>query len=510
MIKIETFPVNHGEYPEQENLQVQTYGKRITKDQTVYEYLLEFLLVFISKKNNKSGFEKVENFSELVEGKCNTNIGLKRFIFLNSSKRENIAEIDREANKYLEMKLSEKMNLSGIKSDELIKIIRELYLGFTAFSGDRGWFAKSLLPMTPEVIFPEAMGKLALRNSNCFEDVGFSRGIPLEVDTKFEFSEHNFMARGGEVYFTHLVQGLSFISYGSEIEGRKASNELDCRLNNLINSFPQFSELSSWIQNVWDEGFEEDDEGKRTSEIKCKWIPKEYERRSKYSVKELTNLLKSDINTFEKFELMSIGIVIQILRMMTEGANIKSNNDKELPWIVHISGTQENEKIKKIAVEAYKNIEERMVIAVSNYLENIDEIKKKKSKKTINDNQLLKKGHEDSFKLLRKIGKDIGFVIPIKGSNMRFTLNDNIIKFLVISLIEPGKKVTLDTFLNKLYEHFRIIIGPNIRQDIGEIDVSCLQYNLDGFNILLRKNGFLKELSDSTSIVFNPYDEVII
>lgn len=508
MINIETFPLNHGENPERENLQIQTYGKRITKDQTIYEYLLEFLLVFISEKNGKSGFAKVENFSELVTGFCNTNIGLKRFIFLSTSKRENIAVVDRDANEYLESKLCENMNVSGIKSDELIKVIKELYLGFTAFSGDRGWFAKSLLPMSPEVIFPEAMGKLKAREAIFCDD--FSGEIPLDIDKKFEFNEHNFMARGGEVYFTHLVQGLNAINDESEEMCNQVRLELDDRLKNLINSFPQFSEISLWIQGVWDEGFNEREKNERKNEIKCRWIPKEYERRAKYSVKELINLLKSDVNTFEKFELMSIGIVIQILRMMTEVANIKSNNLKDIPWVIHISGAQEEAKIKKIAVESYKNIEEKMIIAVSNQLENIEEIKKKKAEKTVNSNLLLKKAHEDSFKLLRKIGKDIGFVVPIKGSNMRFTLNDNIIKFLVIALIEPGKKITLDTFLNKLYEHFRIVIGPGSIQELFDSDISCLQYNLEEFQILLRKNGFLKELSDSTSIVFNPYDEVKI
>ena len=68
----------------------------------------------------------------------------------------------------------------------------------------------------------------------------------------------------------------------------------------------------------------------------------------------------------------------------------------------------------------------------------------------------------------------------------------------------------MDTFLQKLYKNFGVIIGPKeyeeylkYKRDIE--DASYLQYNLDDFQLLLRKNGFLKELSDATSIVINPY-----
>ena len=124
---------------------------------------------------------------------------------------------------------------------------------------------------------------------------------------------------------------------------------------------------------------------------------------------------------------------------------------------------------------------------------------------------ILKKTNEDSFKLLRKIGKDIGLIIPLRGDNMRFSMNDSIIRFLVLSLVEPETKITLKTFLRKMYTHFGIVIGPEEyykyiqENNLGNKDVSFLSYNLIEFQNLLRKNGFLRELSDATSIVENPY-----
>ena len=95
---------------------------------------------------------------------------------------------------------------------------------------------------------------------------------------------------------------------------------------------------------------------------------------------------------------------------------------------------------------------------------------------------------------------------------MRLSINDSIIRFLVLSLVEPETKITLKTFVKKLYKHYGIVIGPEeYNQYVQDNnidtnkDVSYLNYNMIEFQNLLRKNGFLRELSDATSIVENPY-----
>ena len=72
--------------------------------------------------------------------------------------------------------------------------------------------------------------------------------------------------------------------------------------------------------------------------------------------------------------------------------------------------------------------------------------------------------------------------------------------------------MTLDMFLAKLYEKYRIIIGPTEYRRIenrGNVMLAnSFQKNLDSFQDFLKATGFLRELSDATSIVENPYDEV--
>ena len=69
----------------QENLQIQLYGKRIRTDQTVPEYLLEFLLTFIGEyrcEDGKisTGFDKFRIDAQ-TKYTVNPNIAFKRFVF---------------------------------------------------------------------------------------------------------------------------------------------------------------------------------------------------------------------------------------------------------------------------------------------------------------------------------------------------------------------------------------------------------------------------------------------
>lgn len=513
--------------PELQNLQIQAYGRRIRKDQTVQEYLLEFLLVFIGENNNEFGFDKVsKECDHVVEYKVDTNIGLKRFIFFENSKLDNRFEVDTRAYEKLRMILKENINESSLHKDDVLDIIQELFYGFSAVTKNRGWFAQSLMPICKETIFPEAMGKKSSRKSLDFDE------DTRAIDTKFEFKEHNFMARGGEVYYLHVLQGLDKIRTEDEEQYYELKRNIQNSLFNLINSYPQMSTIAKWINSKWNEFIAEHCkeeiekvQNMHKENMSCRWITQRYERRSTYTVKELNNLLMCEASEFEKIDLLNTAIIMQTLRMMVESSKCISNNTDEANpiWLIHVPSTSEvDNKIKKLAVQEYKNIEESMEISIAKMLESKNEkeerlkesnsILAKKEKNEKSDLTLLKDANDDSFKLLRKLGKDIGLITPLRGDNMRLTMNDSIIRFLVLSLVEPDTKVTLRTFLKKLYRHYGIVIGAEeYNQYVQENnidnqkDISYLNYNLVEFQNLLRKNGFLRELSDATSIVENPY-----
>ena len=502
--------LNGSDSLDNQNLQIQTYGRRIRKDQTVPEYLLEFLLVFIGEDNGKFGFDKaIYSDSKFVKYTINPNIGLKRFIFFENSKLDNRFEVDTKDYEKLRDELKKGINSQSYHREDILDIIKELFYGFSAVTKNRGWFAQSMMPICKETIFPEAMGKKSLRKSLDFDNA------KLDIDKKFEFKEHNFMARGGEVYYLHVIQGLK--------DNENLKNSIQTNLMKLINAYPQMSSIAKWINEKWYDYMKEFNDSNKSikdelkQEMECKWITQRYERRSNFAVRELNNLLMCETSEFDKIDLLNTAIVIQILRMMVESSKciVEDKEETNPMWLVHVpSISNADNKIKKLAVEEYKNIEECMELSISKMLLNNKEVYSENSnsnKKVKSDLTILKKANEDSFKLLRKIGKDIGLITPLRGDNMRFSMNDSIIRFLVLSLVEPETKITLKTFLRKLYTHFGIVIGPEEyskyvqENDLDNKDVSFLNYNLIEFQNLLRKNGFLRELSDATSIVENPY-----
>ena len=81
-----------------------------------------------------------------------------------------------------------------------------------------------------------------------------------------------------------------------------------------------------------------------------------------------------------------------------------------------------------------------------------------------------------------------------------------------MALVPPKKKMTLSMFLEKLYRHYGIIIGPEeYRNSVNEgnkLEASLsnsFTENVNAFQAFLKATGFLRELSDATSIVVNPY-----
>lgn len=70
-------------------------------------------------------------------------------------------------------------------------------------------------------------------------------------------------------------------------------------------------------------------------------------------------------------------------------------------------------------------------------------------------------------------------------------------------------------FLERMYKHYNIVIGPiqyeKSLQNLNQSELSIknsLYENEIYFQEFLKSTGFLKELSDSTSLVYNPYNSI--
>jgi hypothetical protein len=206
----------------------------------------------------------------------------------------------------------------------------------------------------------------------------------------------------------------------------------------------------------------------------------------------------------KKIELLSKGVMIQIMRMLSVATTNYLGQEREC-WIMDVSGSSAK-VVKKIASNSFINVQGTFTTAIARNTEAEDGIERLKQ---------IRKARKDSFDIFRSKGKELQCIIPTSGPYERFSLPEDCIRFLVLALIPPQGKMTVDMFLEKLYEKYRIIIGPvqykKISESIYALDgtlANSFNENVMAFQEFLKATGFLRELSDATSIVVNPYEEL--
>lgn len=504
------FPETLEEEIKKSNLSIQAFGKRLYKDQTVYEYLLEFLLVFCSFKSKKQEgdttvYEEKMRFHK--EGEelfyyVDPRIGLKRFIFFENSKKDNKYPIDYENYKNIKQLMEASIRVEGEgDSEQFVEILQEAFYGFSAILKTRSWFAQSLLPIAPELIFCESIGKKRKR-------IKLDTKMSMEkTEREFEFTQHSFMARGGELYYLSILLGLEQIP--------ELRSPLENSLNRMVHAVEGLGQLGDFIQSKW----ELQGEIKKETQIRklqCDFIPKGYQRRAEYNCKELVNLLSVSMNELDKMEYLGMGMMLQIFRMMQEQADLRSGKKESSLWLLDVSNGNKN--IRKMAEQSFLEFTETILAANIVGLENIEEIRNGNG--SYKNNELDKKfemklksdAEKHTVGVVKALGKEIRFVIPKAGASERMSLSEDLITFLVLALLKPQQKVTLDTFYEKLYEHYGIVIGGKQSGIYCEWKGISQNYEMDfleneqGFLKLLRESGYLRELSDATAIVENPYE----
>lgn len=476
------------------------FGNRFKSDQTLYEYMIEFLLVFSSAKSDDLSQGKLQFHNTIIEKKLSywvePRMALRRFIFYDKTRKKGTIKADEQAYQQMIKILKSKMeDISDENKNEYIESIQDLFHGYVVVIKNRFWGAQALLPICPEFIMcgcdpSEKKRKCVVKWD---ED-------PVTVDSKFSFDKRNFLARGGEIYYLHLLQGL---------EGKPEQKKiLEYLLNDLILvQCEKISKMASFVQNSWEEemGFDKEE---LSQQLRLSFIPENaYKECEKYSIGELINFLSCKMHPINRMEILAKGIMFQIMRMMSWRVSNYLGYEKR-KWIIDMKGASKD-SVKKIAAEVYGLLEADFMTALNKIARDFD----------ISEDEMMvyvQKAKQDSLDIFRAKGKEMQFIIPNKGAFERFSLPEDIIRFLVLALIAPGEKMTLNMFLIKLYEHYGIVIGPNEYREslknetaLDSSLASCFAENEAAFQKFLKETGFLRELSDATSIVTNPYTSIL-
>lgn len=518
-ILLDRFPPSGGGGVDDTNPAIQIYGRRFYKDQTPVEYLAEFLLVFTSEKGlerNGANSLKLNVSNDSIS--CywpEDRIALKLFAFFPSSKLETRHPIHQAA--YLQALKDIQTNISGSseEKDEALRLIQSLFAGFVGVARNRTWVTHSFLPASPLLLAREVnwLHSQAIKNSNLQNWD--------EATQYFATDRHNFMARGGELLFLQLAHLFSkdnhvaisemclstcymhFKENDLSVIREEIENGLSSILDGAvapINKLAQFIEKSLGSYKLFDEG-------KRAP---LGWVPSATVPEAFLFAIELNNICKSTLGALEKIDLLQILSCMQVLRSLCFQARRVDNptNHTEdffggYSWIAADVNAQSGSAIRRLAQSSFEHTEEMLY-----------RVLRKVAKSSGNVNTKFNEADKHGFQIFRKITKELGLVIPRTGRGQRFVLPPQLLRFLVAVVVKPGERIRLTEFYSRVFAHYGIALGG--QQLVIALDLSGNKTDIKDYSIAadttwveeaLQQGGFLVELSDAVSIVYNPGSE---
>jgi hypothetical protein len=531
-MNIERFPRLTDHSVNDKNPAIQLYGRRFYSDQTEIELLAEFILVFSSgKKISGDRFQWEQAFPDsesLAQWPAATpltyepspRLTLKLFAFLGSSKLETRHECHREQFKYVIDGLRKRIKTSRkISDDEVLRLVEQVLVGFVGVAQSRTWCTHTFLPLSPSLLASETIWK----QTKAKRETKLKWKDAITNKSMFEHSAHDFMARGGESLFLQLINVFR-LAESSEIKkletdmGHKKGTAagLAARIGDglarLLGSMPYLSELTQWIESADVETSNVFLNKKPSSD--CGWIPKETWKESYLFGYELANICEAVVDPLEKIEMLKTCCVFQVLRTICAQSVRHANGIPEsirhyggpngFVWLVTDPEIQER-TLKRAAQRNLTRILQiifqaiRIIADSDYYKDNEDE-----------PHKMANQADAQSSGLFLKLGKKIGLVTPWKGPSPRFTLTENLLRYLVLAILKPDSRMTLSSFEDNLFKHYGMAIQGKyldygVKWSFHDKDVNVTNSDQNWLEKQLKASGFLIPLSDAISLVHNPF-----
>jgi hypothetical protein len=528
---------------EDQNPAIQLYGRRFFTDQTVSEYLIEFLLIAASEKRvGEISFKSDAIFPDLdllrswpenstLDYAPKAHLNLKLFSFIGSSKLETRHPSHRKQYDSLLKKYRDHIKLSeGSKIDEngALKTLENLFLGFQGVGGQRTWCAASFIPIARELIAGESIWRetqAATKNVHSWD----------QALSHFSHRQRLFLARGGELLYLQLCNAMRqdettlqewALSAGlvlplEKVEPASMLTSMELALTSILNACPPaVGQLANFLDNGVDIETElRTDFQQHSSEPRfasCGWCPDENWREGFLFATELLNLSNAAIDPIERIEMLELACSMQVLRSLcAQGArfaersqsSLKGTGPLQFVWV--LSDPKGDHKVVKQISHRNVNAVQRLIYDALRNPDvqiGLDGLSEDKYNKIYREADR-RYGH----KLFLTLAKRIGLIVPKRGAGARFRLNDKLVRFLVLAIVPPGKRITYDSFKDLLFAHYGFAVDE---QQIakacewsGTSSLSTLGGQTDDWlTEMLDASGVLIQLSDSYSLIHNPFD----
>ena len=154
--------------------------------------------------------------------------------------------------------------------------------------------------------------------------------------------------------------------------------------------------------------------------------------------------MSNELHPIQRIELMTKGLVLTLLRCMHLQAYYKvyphEQNGPE--WILDLRAENATSNVAKLAAQSYRAAYAEIGNDLNILAQNIEDEKLRFISAS--------DGMKDSADAFKKMGKEIQLVIPPKGAYERFSLSEDLVRYLVLFLFPPSTLMTFVSFLQKL------------------------------------------------------------
>lgn len=530
----ESFPIGIAYDENPDNPAIQMFGNRLFNDQSPTELLVEFLLLMASSKRITNGgvpfstplpdVETLTGWPDMgtLQYAPKARLNLKLFAFMGASRLDSRHETHRQHYKELLERLQANIRVmeSGAEND-VLRTLENLFLGFQGAGSGRTWCAQSFLPVCPGIIAGETIWNETAARRNPPADWDDAIG---NLQVYFTMNKHRFLGRGGEVWYLQLCNALrqkpeSVVEWvresGVEIELQEQDPAwlhaaLQRELGRLLTHCPQtVTDIAEFI----DSGVERDtpkatDMRDHTPRfVDAGWCPADSWQEGYLFAVDLLRLCMANLDVIERLELLEIACAMQVLRSLSVQSVRHCPPERTVSWPGYrLAVSAPDEKrlpVKRISQHTAKATEKLVYRAIR--------CDKVELPSNVDDRNKILKNADTSYggKLFVSTAKRIGLLVPRRGPGARFTLNEQLLRLLVVTTVPVGGRLTYDSFKELVEARHGLVFDADgfarastWADGVGDVHLGS---HCDAWlQEMLKAAGLLIELSDSCALVENP------
>jgi hypothetical protein len=513
------------------------YGNRLYSDQSPTEFLIELLLVTNSLKRvgkTETPFSNSLPDRDVLTGWSYPNglqyaprarLNLKLFAFMGASRLDSRHETHREHYKELLEKLvsSIRVTESGTEGD-VLRTLENLFLGFQGAGSGRTWCAQSFLPVCRGLLAGETIwNEAAARRQPPYDWIDL-------LDRQRDYltmNKHRFLARGGELLFLQLCNALrqspavirtwaeqsNICLEPSELDPAWLHAGLQRELGKLLDHCPQtLTEIADFLDSGIEPetAYATDTENDGPRYVDAGWCAAESWREGYLFAVELLRLCTADLDLVKRLQLLEAACTMQVLRSLAAQSARHCRSEAYVAWpgyrLAVSAPVEDNPAVKRISRLTAK-IAERLIyhaLRSGDVPLPSDAAKREKI--------LREADRRYGGKLFTGLAKRVGLLVPRRGAGVRFTLNEQLLRLLVVTTVPVGGRLTYDRFKALVESRHGLVFDADgfARADewaggTGRVSVGN---DVDSwFRDMLAAAGLLIHLSDSCALVENPAAE---